>query len=230
MSNFLPPQATKRLMRDINAVQELKGQGIWYCEDESTITKGTAMIRGPASTPYADALLFFSVEFPTDYPFSPPKVLFLTSDGETRFHPNLYVQGKVCLSILGTYSGPQWSGALSLNSVLLSILGLLDKNPLAHEPAWEKGTLEDPKHSTYADCIEHQMIKYMMDLLKKYEVESSKKSCMWEPFQDEINQLIPELKANLQMRIQKHKEEAEIYWSNLPYGMNIRSYWKKMSE
>ncbi len=230
MSNFLPPQATKRLMRDINAVQELKGQGIWYSEDESTITKGTAMIRGPASTPYADTLLFFSVEFPADYPFSPPKVLFLTSDGETRFHPNLYVQGKVCLSILGTYSGPQWSGALSLNSVLLSILGLLDKNPLAHEPAWETGKLEDPKHSTYADCIEHQMIKYMMDLLKKYEVESSRKSCMWEPFQDEINQLIPELKANLQTRIQKHKEEAEIYWSNLPYGMNIRSYWKKMSE
>jgi len=230
MSNFLPPQATKRLMRDINAVQELKGQGIWYCEDESTITKGTAMIRGPKDTPYADALLFFSVEFPTDYPFSPPKVLILTSDGETRFHPNLYVQGKVCLSILGTYSGPQWSGALSLNSVLLSILGLLDKNPLAHEPAWEAGTLLDPKHSMYADCVEHQMIKYMMDLLKKYEVESSRKSCMWEPFQDEINQLIPELKANLQTRIQKHKEEAEIYWSNLPYGMNIRSYWKKMSE
>jgi hypothetical protein len=114
--------------------------------------------------------------------------------------------------------------------VLLSILGLLDKNPLAHEPAWEAGTLKDLKHSTYADCIEHQMIKYMMDLLKKYEVESSRKSCMWEPFQDEINQLIPELKANLQSRIQKHKEEAEIYWSNLPYGMNIRSYWKKMLE
>jgi ubiquitin-conjugating enzyme E2 Z len=228
MSNFLPPQATKRLMRDINAVQELKGQGIWYCEDESTITKGTAMIRGPKDTPYADALLFFSVEFPTDYPFSPPKVLILTSDGETRFHPNLYVQGKVCLSILGTYSGPQWSGALSLNSVLLSILGLLDKNPLAHEPAWEAGTLLDPKHSTYADCIEHQMIKYMMDLLKKYEVESSRKFCMWEPFQDEINQLIPELKANLQTRILAHK--TEIYWSNLPYGMNIRSYWKKMLE
>ena len=228
MSNFLPPQATKRLMRDIKAVQELKGQGIWYHEDESTITKGTAMIRGPASTPYADALLFFSVEFPTDYPFSPPKVLFLTSDGETRFHPNLYIQGKVCLSILGTYSGPQWSGALSLNSVLLSILGLLDKNPLAHEPAWEAGTLEDPKHSMYANCVEHQIIKYMMDLLKKYEVESSRKSCMWEPFQDEINQLIPELKANLKTRIQTH--DAEIYWSNLPYGMNIRSYWKKMLE
>ena len=228
MSNFLPPQATKRLMRDIKAVQELKGQGIWYAEDELTITKGTAMIRGPVSTPYADALLFFSVEFPADYPFSPPKVLFLTSDGETRFHPNLYVQGKVCLSILGTYNGPQWSGALSLNSVLLSILGLLDKNPLAHEPAWEAGTLEDPKHSHYANCVEHQVIKYMMDLLKKYEVESSRKFCMWEPFQEEINELIPELKANLQTRIKK--QEAEIYWSNLPYGMNIRSYWKKMSE
>jgi ubiquitin-conjugating enzyme E2 Z len=134
MSTFLPPQATKRLMREMQAVQELKSQGIWYVQDEVNITKGTAMIRGPAGTPYADALLFFSVEFPADYPFSPPKVLILTSDGITRFHPNLYVQGKVCLSILGTYSGPQWSGALSFNSVLLSILGLLDNNPLAHEP------------------------------------------------------------------------------------------------
>ena len=228
MSNFLPPQATKRLMREMLAVQELKSQGIWYSQDETNITKGTAMIRGPKDTPYADALLFFSVEFPADYPFSPPKVLFLTSDGVTRFHPNLYIQGKVCLSILGTYSGPQWSGALSFNSVLISILGLLDKNPLAHEPAWEAGTLDDPKHSMYADCVEHQMIKYMMDLLKRFEVESSRKSCMWEPFQDEINELLPELKANLQLRIQKH--EVETYWSNLPYGMNIRSYWKKMLE
>jgi hypothetical protein len=72
------------------------------------------------------------------------------------------------------------------------------------------------------------MIKYMMDLLKKYEVESSRKSCMWEPFQEEIDELVPELKTKLRARIQAH--DTEIYWSNLPYGMNIRSYWKKMLE
>ena len=226
MSTFLPPQATKRLMREMQAVQELKQQGIWYAQDEVNITKGTAMIRGPAGTPYADALLFFSIEFPTDYPFSPPKVLILTSDGITRFHPNLYVQGKVCLSILGTYSGPQWSGALSFNSVLLSILGLLDNNPLAHEPAWEKGTLQDPKHSTYADCVEHQMIKYMMDLIKKFELPISKKGHPWEHFEDEINDLLPELKKNLRNRIQSHTTETS--WTNLPYGMNIQTCWNKM--
>lgn len=226
MSTFLPPQATKRLMREMQAVQELKSQGIWYVQDEVNITKGTAMIRGPAGTPYADALLFFSVEFPADYPFSPPKVLILTSDGITRFHPNLYVQGKVCLSILGTYSGPQWSGALSFNSVLLSILGLLDNNPLAHEPAWEKGTLVDPKHSTYADCVEHQMVKYMVELIKKFESITSKKDHMWEHFEEEINDLLPELKQNLRSRIQSHTTETS--WTNLPYGMNIRTCWSSL--
>jgi ubiquitin-conjugating enzyme E2 Z len=226
MSTFLPPQATKRLMREMQAVEELKQQGIWYVQDEVNFTKGTAMIRGPAGTPYADALLFFSVEFPADYPFSPPRVLILTSDGVTRFHPNLYVQGKVCLSILGTYSGPQWSGALSFNSVLLSILGLLDNNPLAHEPAWEKGTLVDPKHSTYAECVEHQMIKYMVELIKKFESPISKKGYMWEHFEEEIQGLLPELKENLRKRIQSHTTET--VWSNLPYGMNIRTHWSNL--
>jgi len=226
MSVFLPPQASKRLMRDMQAVQELKQQGIWYVQDEVNFTKGIAMIRGPADTPYADALLFFSVEFPADYPFSPPKVLILTSDGITRFHPNLYVQGKVCLSILGTYSGPQWSGAISFNSVLLSILGLLDKNPLAHEPSWEKGTLQDPKHSAYADCVEHQIVKYMVDMIKKFESPMSKKGYPWEHFEDEIQNLLPELKENLRKRIQSHT--AETFWLNLPYGMNIESFWNKM--
>ena len=215
-------------MREMQAVQELKQQGIWYVQDEVNFTKGTAMIRGPVGTPYADALLFFSVEFPADYPFSPPRVLILTSDGVTRFHPNLYVQGKVCLSILGTYSGPQWSGALSFNSVLLSILGLLDNNPLAHEPAWEKGTLQDPKHSTYVDCVEHQMVKYMVDLIKKFELPISKKGHPWEHFEEEINDLLPELKQNLRNRIQSHTTETS--WTNLPYGMNIRTCWKKMLE
>ena len=40
------------------------------------------------------------------YPFEPPKVLILTVDGRTRINPNLYANGKVCLSILGTWSGP----------------------------------------------------------------------------------------------------------------------------
>ena len=213
-------------MRELQAVQELTQQGIWYSQDEVNFAKGTAMIRGPAETPYADALLFFSIEFPADYPFSPPKVLFLTSDGTTRLHPNLYVNGKVCLSILGTYSGPQWSGALSFNSVLLSILGLLDNNPLAHEPAWEKGTLADLRHSTYANCVEHQMIKYMVDLIEKIKTDSVKKGSMWAHFEEEIEALMPELKKNLDTRIKSHTTETT--WTNLPYGMHIQTCWSNL--
>ncbi len=53
------------------------------------------------------------VQFPEDYPSSAPHIVLLTTNGgKTRFNPNLYSDGKVCLSILGTWrgeSGEQWS-------------------------------------------------------------------------------------------------------------------------
>ena len=57
--------------------------------------------------------LVVCVQFPEDYPSSAPQIQFLTTNGgKTRFNPNLYADGKVCLSILGTWrgeSGEQWS-------------------------------------------------------------------------------------------------------------------------
>ena len=70
---------------------EMSSLGIYYHYDESDITNGTALIFGPADTPYANCPLFFSVKVPKDYPFASPIVIMLTSDGITRFHPNLYV-------------------------------------------------------------------------------------------------------------------------------------------
>ena len=52
-------------------------------------------------------------------------------------NPNLYENGKVCLSILGTWSGPGWTTACTLSSVLLSIQSLLNENPIHNEPGWE---------------------------------------------------------------------------------------------
>jgi hypothetical protein len=66
----------------------------------------------------------------------------LTQDGFTRFNPNMYREGKVCLSILNTWHvGDKWSGCQSLTSVLLSIMGsVLIQNPLTAEPGFEDGT------------------------------------------------------------------------------------------
>jgi ubiquitin-conjugating enzyme E2 Z len=221
------PQSKRRLMKDIQRVQsELGSQGIWYSMNEADMSKGFAMIRGPSDTPYEGCLLVFSVQFPFDYPFSPPKVIFLTSDGKTRFHPNLYVDGKVCLSILGTYPGPSWSGTQSLNSVLLSILALLDTNPLAHEPAYEKGNLLDARHRDYADYVEHQMVKLMVETLDAFE-DSSYSS--WEPFREQILEQILFLKASLRKKIVEREKAPERLWGSLVYGMGGRSFWKKMA-
>jgi ubiquitin-protein ligase len=66
----------------------------------------------------------FSFDFPFDYPFSPPKVTFMTNDGQTRFNPNLYQingNGKVCLSILNTWSESTWSQVQLFSSVIETI-------------------------------------------------------------------------------------------------------------
>ncbi|KAH9368110.1 hypothetical protein HPB48_013748 [Haemaphysalis longicornis] len=81
-----------------------------------------ALVIGPLDTPYEGGFFHFFIKCPTDYPIAPPRVRLMTTDrGRVRFNPNLYACGKVCLSILGTWSGPSWSAAQGLGSVLVSI-------------------------------------------------------------------------------------------------------------
>lgn len=225
--SMIAPQSKRRLFKDVERVQEklMCSQGIWYLMDEQDITKGKALLRGLEDTPYEGCLLLFSFQFPSDYPFSPPKVQFLTSDGNTRFHPNLYVDGKVCLSILGTFAGPSWSGAQSLSSILLSLLGLLDKNPLAHEPAYNAGNLYDARHRDYADFVEHQMIKLMIETIDTFEKGDSYHP--WRPFESIVREQLPSLKESLAKKVIKHQEHPEQLWGDVVYGMYGRSFWKK---
>jgi ubiquitin-conjugating enzyme E2 D/E len=81
-----------------------------------------ASIMGPPDSPYAGGVFFLSIHFPTDYPFKPPKVAFTTK----IYHPNINGNGNICLDILKD----QWSPALTISKVLLSICSLLtDANP-----------------------------------------------------------------------------------------------------
>lgn len=80
----------------------------------------------------------YVLRFPPNYPFRPPRVrLMTTSNGTVRFNPNLYKNGKVCLSILGTWQGPAWLPSQSLSSVLMSIQSLMNSNPYHNEPGHE---------------------------------------------------------------------------------------------
>ena len=81
-----------------------------------------ATIMGPEGSPYAGGIFQLNIHFPTDYPFKPPKITFATK----MYHPNINSNGSICLDILKD----QWSPALTISKVLLSISSLLtDPNP-----------------------------------------------------------------------------------------------------
>ena len=89
---------------------------------ENDITTWEAMIFGPADSPFQGGVFMLSIRFPSDYPFKPPIVTFKTK----IYHPNINASGGICLDILKS----QWSPALTISKVLLSILSLLtDANP-----------------------------------------------------------------------------------------------------
>jgi ubiquitin-protein ligase len=128
----------KRIAKDVkyilNNEQSLSLENIYYKHDEDNIMKGYALIIGQKNTPYGYGYYFFEFTFPDNYPFSPPLVRYLTNDGAMRFNPNLYINGKVCLSLLNTWSGESWTSCQTINSILLTLSIVLCENPLLNEP------------------------------------------------------------------------------------------------
>ena len=94
---------------------------MYICFSDSEIQHIKVLIFGPKDTPYENGYYLFKFKFPIDYPYNPPKVVYMTNDGKTRFNPNLYRNGKVCVSILNTWSGDQWTGCQTISSVLLTL-------------------------------------------------------------------------------------------------------------
>ncbi len=133
---------------------------IYYRPDPVDITKGYALVLGSSDTPYENFPCYLEIQLPADYPHSPPKVKFLTYFQRVRFHPNLYVEGKVCLSILGTWQGPAWSPIMKISTVLLSIQSIMDKTPYCNEPGMKD-------NQTYNDAITYYVMKYKLDWLHR---------------------------------------------------------------
>ena len=126
----------KRLLKDVIEIikNPLHDNGIYYKHDENDMLHAYALIMGPENSLYNFGYYFFEINFPKDYPYSPPKLKYLTNNGYTRFHPNLYRTGKVCLSILNTWRGEQWTSCQTIRSVLLTLVTLFHNKPLLNEP------------------------------------------------------------------------------------------------
>eukprot|EP00002_Diphylleia_rotans_P007755 TRINITY_DN17421_c0_g1_i1.p1 TRINITY_DN17421_c0_g1~~TRINITY_DN17421_c0_g1_i1.p1 ORF type:complete len:177 (-),score=41.41 TRINITY_DN17421_c0_g1_i1:256-786(-) len=87
----------------------------------SDILNFNVSIRPPDGL-YAGATFSFTCSVPLDYPYNPPKVQCTN----TIYHPNIDLQGKVCLNILRE----EWKPVLNLNAVLIGLLFLFQEpNP-----------------------------------------------------------------------------------------------------
>jgi ubiquitin-protein ligase len=150
-------------MLDCKEIMNEPIENIYYRHDEDNLYKGYAFIIGPKDTPYENGFYFFEFTFPESYPFNPPKVKFHTYDGFTRFNPNLYINGNVCLSILNTWEGEKWSSCQSIRSILLTLSTVLNETPLLNEPGI---TIHHKDFDSYNELliyknVEISMLKYL---------------------------------------------------------------------
>ncbi|KEH38734.1 ubiquitin-conjugating enzyme [Medicago truncatula] len=134
-----PKSWAKKIQEEWRILEEHLPDTIFVRIFESRMDLMRAVIIGAEGTPYHDGLFFFDVYFPPKYPNVPPKVHY-HSVGH-RLNPNLYDCGKVCLSLLNTWSGDKnqmWTpGVSTMLQVLVSIQGLiLNAKPYFNEPGY----------------------------------------------------------------------------------------------
>ena len=86
--------------------------------NDNDIFHWQGVIMGPTGTPYEGGVFFLNIHFPDDYPFHPPRIQFTTR----IYHPNINSNGAIALDILQD----QWSQALTIEKLLLSIQSFLD--------------------------------------------------------------------------------------------------------
>ena len=109
---------TKRIQSELKEITKNPPANCSAGPEGEDLYRWQATIMGPSGSPYEGGVFYLRIEFPRDYPFKPPKVVFLTR----IYHCNINSGGGICLDILKD----QWSPALTVSKVLLSICSLMD--------------------------------------------------------------------------------------------------------
>tara|TARA_Y100000591_G_C21837393_1_gene703394 strand:- start:4 stop:528 length:525 start_codon:yes stop_codon:yes gene_type:complete len=108
----------KRIKSELNEIKNSNSEYFTATPIDNNMYRWKASIKGPKESPYEGGIFLLDIEFPANYPFRPPKIAFITK----IYHCNINEQGGICLDILKE----QWSPALTISKVLLSICSLLD--------------------------------------------------------------------------------------------------------
>ena len=199
MARFISKETISRLLKDVKHILKnpLTENGIYYIHDDIDMLKGYALIIGSSETPYFGGNYFFELNYPSDYPHSPPKVKYCTNGNKIRFNPNLYTCCKVCISLLNTWKGDQWTSCQTISTVLLTLCTLLCKNPLLNEPGIN---FKDNDIEKYNKIIQYSNINVAVcDIVDK-------KSGVFQPF---FENFYPFIKENFLINYDKLMQFAE---------------------
>ena len=138
--------------------------------DDEDLFVWEVAIFGPPGTLYEGGYFKARMNFPTDYPYNPPSVKFITD----MWHPNIYPSGDVCISILhspghdeqsGELPSERWNPTQSVRTILLSIISLLNE-PNTSSPANVDASVmyrkwQEKKDSKYMNKVLNQVAATM---------------------------------------------------------------------
>jgi ubiquitin-protein ligase len=231
MTTFISKESISRLITDIKQIikNPLSENGIYYVHDENDILTGYAMIVGPSETPYFGGYYFFKFKFPNNYPYAPPVVTYCTNRNNIRFNPNLYKCGKVCVSLLNTWSGEQWTSCQTISTILLTLCTLLCKDPLLNEP----GVTQHHKDlEIYNKIIEYSNIEIAIcDIINKH---TGLHLDFFEHFTENIKENFLKNKDKLlnfiETKIQENKNNSPKVLSGGFYNMTVKLDYPKLKE
>lgn len=148
LTMFQPTDPTnffRTVSKELKLLKSSLPAGVWVKGFEDRIDLYSVMLRGPEKTPYEDGLFLFDFQLSADYPAAPPLCHYISYCSD-RLNPNLYEDGKVCVSLLGTWSGrgtEVWTSSSTLLQVIVSIQGLI----LVSEPYFNEAGFEKQKGS-----------------------------------------------------------------------------------
>ena len=218
----------RRIMKEIKILEEakedLEKSGIYFFYDEKNIGILYFLVVGIEGTPYERGIYPFKMEIPVAFPFEPPLMkIILPNDGHSRMNPNLYVNGKVCLSMINTWSGPGWLPSFTLEKIIVVTQALvMRENPLVNEP----GHKDDPeeKLNAYNECVLHQ--NYALGVIRMYQ---SRDDFGFKLFGDIIKKIILENKDFYIEKLKEYvKKKKQKIFQEYTYQMQFNNKYKSM--
>tara|TARA_Y100000817_G_scaffold165888_1_gene129693 strand:+ start:1047 stop:1778 length:732 start_codon:yes stop_codon:yes gene_type:complete len=225
----LDKSTIKRLAKDVKELLKhpLHDHGIYYVHNNDNILKGQALFIGPEDTPYTNGYYLFEFEFPPTYPQMPPKVIYCTNDGVTRFNPNLYRNGKVCLSMLNTWRGDQWSSCNTISSVLLNICTVFNNKPLLNEPGKNEN---DEEFDDYNKILTYKNIEVAIGNILENDIAEKQFPALYEIIIDNFKKNYAKISSLVNNNIEYNDEIVNMKFFNMITKLSYTTQEKRLKK